>query len=230
MEFGYETVDLLRLYYLYFTTKEMHTEQGKHLMLLWTAHHLPGIIVIIPANLYLSSDVYFQKIVCLLLTPTILLIPLHLISKTLDIKDLSERTQFTACYVFNIVIIVTTRLYYWNLFCWQYYFNSVQSFDLFLQIGCLFYYVALTYFNVDYCRMVLGRLYNYCFNVKTEKDMIKHTQTMQGDALDRRLRDIMQHAKVSVSIDDYNKHNKTHAKVTRLPFRRLSTEPQLKFE
>ena len=60
--------------------------------------------------------------------------------------------------------------------------------------------------------------------------MIEHTKTMQGDALDKRLRDLMEHAHISVSVDDYNTHNKSRAKVTRLPFRRLATEPQLKFE
>ena len=136
----------------------MHNTQGNHLMLLWTCHHLPGIIVIIPANLYLATDIYFQKIVSLLLTPTIFVIPLFLVSKSLNIKDLSERTQFTSCYVFNIVIIVITRIYYWNLFCWQYFFSSVQSFPLFLQIGCIFYYLLLSYFNIDYCKMVITRL------------------------------------------------------------------------
>ena len=64
-----------------------------------TFHHAPGIMAIIPANLYLSNNIHFQKIVAWLLLPSAFNLMLAVLVKTYDVKDLAQRTRFTVAYV-----------------------------------------------------------------------------------------------------------------------------------
>lgn len=99
-EFGYEAFDLCRQWYLYFADL-LPPEDAIKNVIAWTLHHLPGILVIIPANLTQVDDVLFQKIVVLLLAPSSFNVFCISLAKTYDVAKLGERTKFTVVYILS---------------------------------------------------------------------------------------------------------------------------------
>ena len=99
-EFGYETFDIGRMWILYLQNK-LDPREANKLIFAVTFHHLPGILAIIPGNLYLSQNIHFQKIAAWLLLPSAFNLMLAVLVKTYDVTDLAERTRFTVAYVIS---------------------------------------------------------------------------------------------------------------------------------
>ena len=98
-EFGFETFDLVRHWYLFFANSLPLSDAYKNI-LAWTLHHLPGVLLIIPINLNQSDNQHFHKIVALLLGPAASTTFLMSLAKTYDTKKLGQRTKFT---VVNVI-------------------------------------------------------------------------------------------------------------------------------
>eukprot|EP00483_Globobulimina_turgida_P006402 UN06412 len=100
-EFGYEVVDLVRLWYLYFGGY-MQVKSGRTVFRYMTLHHLPGILTIIPGNLCCSDDPLFQEIPwCLLSVPWITII-LMTLCKLVDLTDIHERAPIKVWYTLSM--------------------------------------------------------------------------------------------------------------------------------
>lgn len=224
-EFGYEIIDLSRIWYLYFITKELSGPMGNVIFTYMTLHHLPGILSIIPANIYCGDDPYFQQIPwCLLSLPWINVI-LMVLCKCADLNDIHERAQFMVWYSINVMIFVYCRFIWLPQAFYHFFINSIINYDnIFLKVILIFYGVVITIFNVYITYIMIEREYKLMYGSKDTKEREKVAIKLQRQ-LSLRGGGISSHIIMNEIFNSNQK--KIYPKYSKAKFKRHHTEPSL---
>eukprot|EP01083_Nonionella_stella_P069561 185476_1 len=176
-EFGYEVVDLTRVWYLYFTGS-LKGPGGQVVFNYMTLHHLPGILTIIPVNVYCSDDPLFQEIPwCLLALPWINII-LMTLCKCVDLDDLNERAQFMVWYSIHMAIFIYCRFVWLPFAFYDFAVARLPGFSYGVVVILVIYGVFITIFNVYLAYIMLSRQYvlMYGANEKVKKETARRLQ------------------------------------------------------
>jgi hypothetical protein len=176
-EFAYEFLDLFRTYYCFFSG-QLDPQEGLLLVVLITAHHGPGIVVIIPALLCCSEDETFQQIPYALLAFAWLGLALSCLSRTCDINSLQGRTQIAVYQMIVLTTVVISRFYWLPIAMYHFVRLRFSDFPLFVQCVLVVYGVLITFFNVMVTLWWGGRLKTLMFG-KTEKERVEVAQLLR---------------------------------------------------
>ena len=171
---------------------------------------------------------YYQKIVATLLMPAPVTLLFALIVKTYDIKNLVQRTRFTIVMVLNIVTILITRFYHFNLYSYE-FFNDEDSYgrlNNMMKCICIGYFVVLSLFNIMFSVIMIIRLNKYATATKEDEiqkagdAMINSVYTPHGSINNVHLnRFLFEFKDKSITIGGRK------IGIRKLPFRRVMSEP-----
>eukprot|EP01084_Bolivina_argentea_P149306 260831_1 len=174
-EFSFEFIELYNILmskYVYHNCK-LSDEMVKSLIF----HHLPGVLVIIPTNLYFGDNIYIQKIAFSLLAVAPPLAVFFVLFKTRNVYDLQQRGQFTVYFFICILIMIVTRFYWTPSYMIQFLIYDFMSLNTFAKIMFLFYGLLITLFNITFVLILSKRLYGFLYcnkYVVEKKELIKN--------------------------------------------------------
>ena len=108
------------------------------------------------------------------------------------------------------------RLYFFNLYCFQYLMSSFNNWSLGLKIGNIIFFILMSLFNFMVIFVLGERLYRYMTpEKKNENEMIKNAKKIQRVVSNN----------ILTLVDAYEKSG--GIKIKPLPFRRMFSEPVL---
>ena len=215
-------VVVARKSYLYFITKELSGPTGNVIFTYMTLHHLPGILTVIPANIYCSDDIYFQQIPwCLLALPWINVI-LMTLCKCADLNDIHERAQFMVWYSLSLMIFIYCRFIWLPQTFYNFFIHRILNYNnLFLKLILIFYGIIITIFNIYITYIMLEREYKLMYGANNTTDRKKIAVKLQ--------RQISSRGGLGGDIlnEILNSKNKIYPKYKKPKFKRHHTTPSL---
>lgn len=170
-EFGLETMDILRVWYLYLSN-QMDPKYANKRVFSSTFHHLPGIIGIIPFNICHGDNIHYQNICATLLAPASINIVLTSIAKTYDLNSKNEQRKFLLAYLSNITIFVIGRFVFFPIYTYRLFYWDYNNWTMFIKITSSGYFTCLTLFNFIIVYVLCERL---------QRKMTKGSVFLSGD-------------------------------------------------
>jgi len=162
-EMAYEIVDCSRLRTM------PRNENSKTLLIAMLLHHLPGILAIIPANLYCSNDVYFQQIPYALLANAWFGLLMTVACRTFNLENLYERTRFTVFYMLSFMTFMYSRLYWLPITFYEFIYHRFHETSWPLIILFIIYATSITVFNLCVLLITVQRLQKMMYGKEPEQ-------------------------------------------------------------
>jgi len=188
-EFAYETFDLFNAYIQYFFfSKPSLTKKEKENKLLamqaTTFHHLPGLIVIIPAVNHFAEHPNFQRVVCSLLAYTPCLLSCIAAYKCCNIKDVEGRKRFNFYYGMTLLISTWGRFIWCPMEMYAFLINTFWEQTFFMKCGLIFYAILIYAFNLLVEITAIQRFYKYLYGTKiNEAETVKAASRLRRSSV-----------------------------------------------
>ena len=184
-EFAFEFIELYDLFkslYIY-NNCPYKAEMIKSLLF----HHVPGVVVIIPMNLYYGDHPHIQQITFSLLAVAPFLAAFFFLHKTRNVYDLQQRGQFTVYFFLSILTMIIARFYWTPSLMIRFLFAKDDGFmnlTLCMQIMFASYAVLINLFNITFVVILCQRFYqwlygNECTNSAKYKARLKNYQKVE---------------------------------------------------
>ena len=160
-EFAFEFIELYNLFMSIYVYKNCPFKPDMVQSLIF--HHLPGVLVIIPTNVYFGDNPYVQRITFSLLFVAPLMATFFMLYKTRDVYNLQQRGQFTVYMFCGIAIMVWARFYWTPSIMIEFLFDGFMQLSLIMKIMFLFYGILITVFNCTFIIILGQRLYEFLY-------------------------------------------------------------------
>jgi len=144
-------------------------------------HHIPGIILIIPVNLYYSNNILFQQIPHSLLAGAWFQILSIGIARTLNLQDLFERTRFTVYTLLGLLCAMYSRLYWFPIASYEFYMHN--EINWFFTVVFSIDAICMTAFNFVTIGLTINRLLKIMFRKSNLR--LKHQENYAIDESSR---------------------------------------------
>jgi len=173
-EFAFEFIELYDLFMALYVYNNCPFKPVMIKSLLF--HHVPGVIVIIPMNLYYGDNAHVQQIAFSLLAVAPMLAGFFFLHKTRNVYDLQQRGQFTVYFFLSIVTMAFARFYWTPSLMIRFLFDGFMDLSLCMQIMFVFYGILINLFNVTFVLILGQRFYQWLYGNKcTNLDKYKES-------------------------------------------------------
>lgn len=127
------------------------------------SHHLGGLLVIIPTNLYFGGNPRVQLMAFSLLVVAPIAAVFVVLYKTRNVHDLQQRGQFTVYMFCTILVLIVARFMWTPVLIVDFLQTDFVEISWRFQLMFIVYVVLINVFNISFVLILCQRLYQWLY-------------------------------------------------------------------